>query len=654
MVNKERLCYSAWVKKQKKDNNKKVTGIITLNSKAVGFLPNLDLKEDIRIEADQLHTALHRDEVEVKIIGKMRGQNLGEVISIKNRNKEQFAGTIIRHENNKLYAHPDDRKMYVDILLTDKEDLKIKLNTKVLVTIVEWKDEMPVGKVEKIIGMKGDNKTEMYSIVYEKGFEIDFPEDVEKEAGNFSKEIGKDEIAKRRDMRDTQTCTIDPADAKDFDDALSFKKITNDEFEIGVHIADVSHYVRPHTALDKEAQKRAFSVYLVDRTIPMLPEKLSNDLCSLNPNEEKLAFSAVFNINKKGQIKKKWFGKTIIKSDKRFSYEEAQEVLDAGKGIMFEELSQLNSIANIFREAKFQKGAIDFEQDEVKFKLDPNGAPIGVYIKKRLATHKLVEEFMLLANKEVAIFISEIENKAGIEESPLLYRIHDEPKKDRIRDLALFVHALGYSLPHNDGAIKVKDLQSLMEQVEGKPEESLIKTASIRSMAKAIYSTKNIGHFGLAFEYYAHFTSPIRRYPDLLVHRILEKYLAGKKINHTEIAFYERCAGSSTEREIAASEAERDSIKYKQVELMQNLVGEERDGVISGVTEWGLYIEDKETKSEGMCRLRDMKDDRYELDEKNYRVVGQKTNKIYTLGTEVRFKITGASLENKSLDYLII
>ncbi len=654
MVNTSQLCYSALVKKQTKDNTKSITGIITLNSKAVGFLPDIDLKEDIRIEADKLHTALHRDEVEVKIIGKMRGQNLGEVISIKNRNKDQFAGTIIRHENNKIYVHPDDRKMYVDILLADKKDENTKLDTKVLASITEWKDEMPSGKIEKIIGMKGDNKTEMYSIVYEKGFEIDFPEDVEKEADSFSKGISNEEIAKRRDMRDTTTCTIDPADAKDFDDALSFKKISDDEFEIGVHIADVSHYVRPHTALDKEAQKRAFSVYLVDRTIPMLPEKLSNDLCSLNPKEDKLAFSAIFNINKKGQIKKKWFGKTIICSDKRFSYEEAQDVLDAGKGLMFEELSQLNSIANIFREAKFQKGAIDFEQDEVKFKLDEKGVPIGVYIKKRLATHKLVEEFMLLANKEVAIFISDIEDKAGIENSPLLYRIHDEPKKDRIRDLALFVHALGYSLPHTDGAIKVKDLQSLMAQVEGKPEESLIKTASIRSMAKAIYSTKNIGHFGLAFEHYAHFTSPIRRYPDLLVHRILEKYLAGKKIEHSEIAFYEKCAASSTEREIAAAEAERESIKYKQVELMQNLVGTERDGVISGVTEWGLYIEDKETKSEGMCRLRDMKDDRYELDEKNYRVVGQKTKKIYTLGTEVRFKITGASLEQKSLDYSII
>jgi len=642
------------VKRQQKKESEKITGIITLNSKAVGFLPHPNGKEDIRIEADNLKTALHRDEVEVKIIGKMRGQPTGEVVEILKRNKAKFTGTIIKNTNNKLYVHPDDRKMYFDILLTDKKDTETKLDTKVLVEVVDWKDGMPVGKIQEIIGMKGDNTTEMYSIVYEKGFEIDFPEDVTAEAHTFSKEISKEEIAGRRDMRDVTTCTIDPADAKDFDDALSFKKITDDEFEIGVHIADVSHYVRPHTALDKEARKRAFSVYLVDRTIPMLPERLSNDLCSLNPNEDKLAFSAIFNINKNGQIKKKWFGKTIICSDKRFSYEEAQGVLDAGSGIMFDELSQLNSIANIFREIKSKNGAIDFEQDEVKFKLDEKGAPIGVYIKKRLATHKLVEEFMLLANKEVAIYISEIEKKAGIEVSPLLYRIHDEPKKERIRDLALFVHALGYSLPNVDGEVTVKDLQALMHQVEGKPEESLIKTASIRSMAKAIYSTKNIGHFGLAFPHYAHFTSPIRRYPDLLVHRILEKYLAGKKIDHKEIAFYERCAASSTEREIAAAEAERDSIKYKQVELMQNLVGEERDGVVSGVTEWGLYIEDKETKSEGMCRLRDMKDDRYELDEKNYRVVGQTTKKIYTLGTEVRFKITGASLENKSLDYCII
>ncbi len=642
------------LKKAPKKTPENITGIITLNSKAVGFLPHPKGKEDIRIEADRLNTTLHRDEVEVKIIGKMRGQELGEVVSIIKRNKDKFSGTVIRNADNKLYVRPDDKKMYMDILLTDKEDLKIKLETKVYVEINEWKNGRPLGKVDKIIGMKGDNTTEMYSIVYEKGFETDFPEDVEKEAESFSKEIPESEFSKRRDMRGIPTCTIDPVDAKDFDDALSFKKITPDEFEIGIHIADVSHYVSPHTALDREAQKRAFSVYLVDRTIPMLPEKLSNDLCSLNPNEDKLAFSSIFNIDKKGHIKKSWFGKTVIRSNKRFSYEEAQEVLDAGKGIMFEELSLLNSIANIFREEKFKKGAIDFEQDEIKFKLDEKGAPIGVYIKKRLATHKLVEEFMLLANKEVAKYISLIEEKAGIEDSPLLYRIHDEPNKEKIRDLALFVHALGYSLPHTDGQIKVKDLQSLMQQVEGKVEESLIKTASIRSMAKAIYSTKNIGHFGLAFEHYAHFTSPIRRYPDLLVHRILEKYLAGKKIDHREIAFYEKCAVSSTEREIAAAEAERESIKYKQVELMQNLIGQEREGTISGVTEWGLYIEDKETKSEGMARLRDMKDDFYELDEKNYRVIGKTNKKIYTIGTEVRFKITNASLEQKSLDYQIV
>lgn len=599
-----------------------------------------------------MNKALHRDEVEVRVTGKMRGQPTGEVVKIIHRNKEKFAGTLIK-EDGKILVRPDDKKMYTNILLENPSG-EIKENTKVFVEIVEWKESLPVGKLLKVIGEKGENNAEMYSIVYEKGFDTDFPADVLAEAESFPREIGKEEIAKRKDMRDAPTCTIDPADAKDFDDALSFRKLSENEFEVGVHIADVSHYVREKSALDKEARGRAFSVYLVDRTIPMLPERLSNDLCSLNPNEDKLAFSAVFVMNSNGDIKKRWFGKTVIHSNKRFSYEEAQEVLNAGQGETFDALSTLNSIAKKFRDEKFKKGAIDFEQDEVKFKLDEKGAPIGVYLKKRLDTHKLVEEFMLLANKEVAEYIAKIEGKTNVLDSALLYRIHDEPNKEKIRDLSAFVHALGYTLPHKDGQIKVKDLQALMNQVVGKAEEGLIKTASIRSMAKAIYSTKNVGHFGLAFEYYAHFTSPIRRYPDLLVHRILQKYLAGEKISPRDISFYERCAVTSTEREIAAAEAERDSIKYKQVELMQNLIGSEREGIISGVTEWGMYIEDTLTKSEGMVRLRDMKDDYYELDEKKYRVVGQKKKKIYTLGDKVRFKVTGADIERKSLDYVLI
>ena len=653
MVNGAQSCYSGFVKTQQKGGEKRITGVISINSKAVGFVPHPNGKEDIRIEAGNVHTALHRDEVEVKLIGKFRGQPLGGVTQIIRRNKEQFAGAVLENEGS-LFVRPDDKKMYADIMLSPADQKKLTPNMKVLVKITEWIKGAPQGNLIKIIGTKGDNTTEMHSIVYEKGFDTEFPEDVLQEAEEFSKEITAGEISKRRDMRDAPTCTIDPADAKDFDDALSLKKLGEDEFEVGVHIADVSHYVREHTALDREAQKRAFSVYLVDRTIPMLPERLSNDLCSLNPLQDKLAFSAVFIMNGQGNISKRWFGKTIIRSDKRFAYEDAQAVLDAGSGTLFEELSTLNSISKIFREEKFKKGAIDFEQDEVKFKLDEKGAPISVYLKKRLDTHKLVEEFMLLANKEVAKFISDIEEKTNVVDSALLYRIHDEPDRERIRNLAVFARALGYTLPHNEGKIKVKDLQALMNQVSGKADESLVKTAAIRSMAKAIYSTKNVGHFGLAFDYYAHFTSPIRRYPDLLVHRILQKYLEGKKIAPQEIAFYEKCAVTSTDREIAAAEAERDSIKYKQVELMQHYVGAERDGIISGITEWGLYVEDKETKSEGMVRLRDMKDDFYELDEKNYRVIGQKTKKMITLGDAVRFKIVGADIERKSLDFVLI
>ncbi|MEK7170098.1 MAG: VacB/RNase II family 3'-5' exoribonuclease [Patescibacteria group bacterium] len=481
-------------------------------------------------------------------------------------------------------------------------------------------------------------------------------------------------MRKRRDFRDVILFTIDPANAKDFDDAISFREIphrkhhiTNKElYEVGVHIADVSHYVREGTALDREARERGTSVYLVDRTIPMLPHAISNDLCSLNPDVDRLAFSAVFEMDKNGRVHNRWFGKSVIHSRKRFTYETAQEVIDRASprtilgserivlGDFTRALTTLNAIAKKLRAQKTKEGAIDFEQDEVGFELDEKGHPIRVFKKKRLDTHKLIEEFMLLANREVARFFDQASKQSGGKIS-FIYRTHDVPDREKLEQLGIFVRALGHELPiRKDASVSGKDLQALFSAIEGHASESLIKTAAIRSIAKAMYSTANIGHFGLAFEYYTHFTSPIRRYPDLLVHRSLLSILERHTLDPQKFARLERMASDATQKEIAAAEAERESIKLKQVEYMKERVGKEFEGVISGVTEWGIYVEEKETRSEGMAKLRDLHDDYYVLDQQNYAVVGQKTKKKYSLGDTVRFKVMGADVERKTLDYRIV
>lgn len=640
----------------KKDS---LIGPISVNTKGVGFFdPNPEEKNrenNIEIQPQFVNRALHGDTVEVELTGeKIKNRIQGKVVKVISRAKDEFVG-VIKKKDGKTFVIPDDQRLYVDIFLP--ENSKVNEEEKVLVKIVDW--DTLTGDVLKVIGHKGENNTEMESIVLEKGFRIEFPHSVELEAEKIKNEYKngfEEEIKNRRDMRGVITMTIDPFDAKDFDDAISFVDLGNDTYEIGVHIADVSHFVTPGSDLDRESEKRGLSVYLVDRTIPMLPEILSNDLCSLNPNEDKFTFSAVFKLNGDGEVLEEWFGRTVIHSDKRFTYEDANDVI-LGKqdGPYQPELRKLNEIAKKLEKKKSQNGAMVFETEEVKFVLDEKGKPISVYKKSRLDTHKLVEEYMLLANRAVAkhIFMSQTKDirKKG---SQSVYRIHPTPDKDRIQNLAVFLKAMGFELNNKEGAVTSRDLNKLLSEVKGTPNEELINTAVIRSMAKATYSTKNIGHFSLAFAYYTHFTSPIRRYPDVLVHRFLERELKGGKIEVDEYTKFERICLASSELEKKASEAERASIKYKQVEYMMEHIGETFEGSITGVVEWGIYIEEVDTKCEGMIKIRDLGDDFFSLDEKNYTIKGEKSGKKFTLGDKVKFKVIGADMEKRVLDYALV
>lgn len=634
-------------------------GIISITAMGIGYVTIVDSVDDVQVQPQFLNTAMHGDEVEVILFAQAEGEKLnGEIVKVIKRAKMEFVGTIDKREGSAFsFVVPDDKRMYMDIFISPADTKKIENGFKALVKIEKWDDpkKNPEGKILKVIGKKGDNDVEMESIVLEKGFQVGFPQKVEKEAELLEKKsrvISEKDIAERRDFRNVTTFTIDPEDAKDFDDAISFQGIPGGLFEIGVHIADVSHYVTDGSELDKEAQYRGVSIYLVDRTVPMLPEVLSNDICSLNAKQDKLTFSAVLTISADGHLKNVWLGRTIINSNKRFVYEEAQGVLDAGRGEYFHELDHLNKIAKMFKEKRMKGGALDFEKDEVKFKLDAKGKPVEIIQKKRLDIHKLVEEFMILANKEVASYLEKEIKK--ISKGASIYRIHDVPKKEAVSELLAFLRSLGHDMQEKGENISSKELNAIFEKIKGSPEESLIKTVAMRTMAKAIYSTRNIGHYGLALENYTHFTSPIRRYADLLVHRVLDKHLKGGHLSDEESAWYHNLAAGLSQREVGATEAERSSVSLKQTEYMMARVGTIYDGVISGITNWGIYVEENHTKANGMIKLKDLQDDFYVFKKETYSLVGTKTKKKYSIGDEVKIKVVGGDLERRTIDYRFV
>jgi ribonuclease R len=630
-----------------------VTGRVDMTADGSAFIVSEDeFENDIYIGPRKLRNALHKDLVKVYVYAKSKGRKKeGEVVEIIERARMEFTG-IVKLSEKFAFLIPDDRKMLHDIFIPISDVSGAQNGDKAIAEIVDWPEgaKNPIGRIKHVLGKQGENNAEMNAILADYGFPLSFPEQVEQEAEAISDEISPEEIAQRRDFRDILTFTIDPADAKDFDDAISFRKLENGNYEIGVHIADVTHYVKPDSALDVEAFQRGTSVYLVDRVIPMLPERLSNGLCSLRPNEDKLCFAAVFELDAKAHIVTQWFGKTIIHSNKRFSYEDAQEILENKTGEHSDELLKLNELAYILREEKFKHGAISFETTEVKFNLDEQGNPIGVYVKERKDAHKLIEDYMLLANRKVAEFIAK--KGKGKQKLTFVYRAHDSPNELILQNFAQFALKFGYKINTTSDREIARSLNYLMEDVEGKKEQNVLTQLAIRSMAKAVYTTKKHSHYGLAFDYYTHFTSPIRRYPDMMVHRLLEHYLeGGKSVSEDE---FEKMSFHSSQMEKKAADAERASVKYKQAEYLENNIGEEFSGIISGLTEWGMYVEIIENKCEGMVRLRDINDDFYVLDEKNYCIIGQRKKKKYQLGDEVKIMVKKVDLSKRQIDFTLV
>ncbi len=626
-------------------------GIVDITSRGNAYVVCDDLEHDVYVPSRNLNHALNKDLVRVYVYKRRKNSKLeGDIVAILERSKFEYVG-VLQKNNDYGFVVPDDPKMYSDIFIGPEHLLEAKDGDKVLAKITDWpqKSKNPFGEVLKVLGKPGDHDTEIHSILVEYGLPYTFPDHVEEFASNLPIEISDQEIRKRRDMRKDLTFTIDPTDAKDFDDAISFKVLKNGNYEIGIHIADVSHYVEENTVLEEEAYQRATSVYLVDRVVPMLPEILSNNVCSLRPNEEKLTFSAVFEMNQKGDVINAWYGRTVIYSDQRFTYDQAQQIITGDSLHENDKLNlaikTLDSLAKKMRQRRMSHGAISFDKTEVKFKLDEEANPIGVFVKESKDANKLIEEFMLLANRKVAEFI-------GKKKKTFVYRVHDEPDIDKLAALQGVITKFGYRIDTRSRDTTSQSLNKLLSEVHGKPESNMIETLAIRSMSKAVYTTENIGHYGLAFDYYTHFTSPIRRYPDVMVHRLLQHYLDGGKSAKAD-KYEEKCDHSS-EREMMASKAERNSIKYMQVKYMQDHPEQEFEGVISGVTEWGIYVEIIENKCEGMVRIKDISSDFFIFDERQYALIGQAKRKMYQLGDKVVVTVKNTDLERKHLDFNLV
>ena len=628
-------------------------GVVDMAASGAMYVQCEELDSDVFVHQRNTRNALNGDRVEVIVTHTSRnGAKEGEISKVLERSPRCYAGRVEIASKTMAIVVPDSRKMPVDIAISLKKYPNLKQDDKVAIRITDWRDgdRLPQGELVDVLGASGDNDAEMHAILLEYNLPYKFEEQVEKAANAIDGRITKQDIAERRDMRQVPTLTIDPADAKDFDDALSIQQISEGKWEIGVHIADVTHYVRPDSTIDDEAIERGTSVYLVDRTIPMLPERLCNDLCSLRPHEDKLAFSTVFHIDEKGKISKEWFGRTVIHSDRRFTYEEAQAVIESGKGEMKDEILTMHNIAQTLRKERYRKGAIAFDRREAKFHLDEKGHPMGVYFKVQKEANQLIEEFMLLANRRVAEFCARAKGK----ERTMVYRVHDRPNSDKFERFRSFILRFGHifksSIDKGDAA--AKELNKLLASIRGKAEENVVSTLAIRSMAKAVYTTDNIGHYGLAFPYYTHFTSPIRRYPDMMVHRLLQRYLDGKRSADKDM--HEALCVRCSEREIIAADAERASIKYKMVEFMADRIGEEFDGHISGMNEYGIFVELEDSIVEGMMLMRDIPGDYYQFDEERYEVFGHATGKIFTIGDKVRIRVKSADMRRRLLDFEFI
>ena len=624
-----------------------VVGVVDMQSQGFAFVNSDELEKPVLIPSRYLNHAMEGDKVRIRLFARRKKHEIeGEVVEIVERAKSVFVGTV-QTSRNFAFLIPSGKAGF-DIFIPNDKLKGAKNGQKAIAEIIEWpaNAKNPIGEIKDVLGDAGNNDAEMHAILAEFELPYKFPVNVDKAAEKIPLEIPEEEIAKRRDMRGVTTFTIDPVDAKDFDDALSLRKLDNGNWEVGVHIADVTHYVVPNSIIEEEAQSRATSVYLVDRVVPMLPERLSNGVCSLRPHEDKLCFSAVFELNDDAKLIKEWFGKTVIYSDRRFAYEEAQQVIETGEGDFSAEMLTLNQLAKKLREKRFRKGAIAFERVEIKFEIDEKGKPLSVYFKEAKDSNQLIEEFMLLANKRVAEFVGK--RDAAKNPKTFVYRIHDKPDPDKLSNFNAFIKRFGYGIQLTTAKTISTSLNSLLNNVKGKKEQNLIETLAIRAMAKAAYSTRNIGHYGLSFEYYSHFTSPIRRYPDMMAHRLLEKYLAGGRSANEQK--YEDLCKHSSDMEARAANAERASIKYKQVEFMQDHIGKIYQGTISGVTDWGIFVE-LENKIEGMIPMRELDDDFYVFDEKNYQIVGKHSHKVYQLGDEITVKIWRTNLEKKQLDF---